>query len=53
MASSETLHVDGARWRRFCGVDEIYIYRVRDGRLVAATGVEDNVARMRRLGLPA
>ena len=38
MASSETLHVDGARWRRFCGVDEIYIYRVRGGRLVAATG---------------
>jgi hypothetical protein len=50
---------DLGRWRghrpsgrRFC-VDEIYIYRVRGGRLVAATGVEDNPARMRRLGLPA
>ena len=39
--------------RRFCDVDEIYIYRVRGGKLVAATGVEDNVARMRQLGLPA
>jgi predicted ester cyclase len=38
---------------RFWGVDEIYIYRVRGGRLVAATGVEDNPARMRQLGLPA
>ena len=48
------------RWRghqpsglRFRGVDEIYIYRVRGGRLVAATGVEDNPARMHQLGLPA
>jgi predicted ester cyclase len=39
--------------RRFCGVDETYIYRVRGGKLAAATGVEDNVAWMRRLGLPA
>ena len=38
---------------RFCDVDEIYIYRVRGGRLVAATGVEDNPARMRQLGLRA
>jgi predicted ester cyclase len=38
---------------RFWGVDEIYIYRVRGGRLVAATGVEDNPARMRQFGLPA
>jgi hypothetical protein len=34
-------------------VDEIYIYLVRGGKLAAATGVEDNVARMRLLGLPA
>jgi predicted ester cyclase len=39
--------------RRFCGVDEIYVYRMRGGRLAGAAGVEDNVARMRQLGLPA
>jgi len=39
--------------RRFSDVDEIYIYRVRGGKLAAATGVEDNSARMRQLGLPA
>jgi predicted ester cyclase len=39
--------------RRFRDVDEIYIYRVRGGKLAAATGVEDNPARMRQLGLPA
>ena len=39
--------------RRFCDVDEIYIYRVRGGKLAAATGVEDNPARMRQLGLQA
>ena len=37
--------------RRFQDVDEIYIFRVRDGKLVAAFGVEDNAARMRQLGL--
>jgi hypothetical protein len=32
-------------------VDEIYIFRVEDGRLAAATAVvEDNLARMRQLG---
>ena len=39
--------------RRFSDVDEIYIYRVRGGKLAAETGVEDNLARMRQLGLPA
>jgi predicted ester cyclase len=39
--------------RRFWGVDEIRIDRVRGGKLAAATGVEDNPARMRQLGLPA
>jgi len=38
--------------RRFCGVCEVYIYRVRGGKLAAAAGVEDNVARMRQFGLP-
>jgi predicted ester cyclase len=37
--------------RRFHDVDEIYIFRVRNGRLTGATGVEDNMARMRQLGL--
>jgi predicted ester cyclase len=37
--------------RRFQDVDEIYIFRVRDGRLTDATGVEDNLSRMRQLGL--
>ena len=39
--------------RRFCDVDEIYINRVRGGTLAGATGVEDNLARMRQLGLRA
>jgi predicted ester cyclase len=37
--------------RRFQDVDEIYIFRVSNGKLVAATGVEDNLSRMRQLGL--
>jgi predicted ester cyclase len=37
--------------RRFENVDEIYIFRVRDGRLSWAIGVEDNLTRMRQLGL--
>jgi RimJ/RimL family protein N-acetyltransferase/predicted ester cyclase len=36
---------------RFEGVDEIYIFRVRDGRLVSALGVEDNLTRLRQLGI--
>lgn len=37
--------------RRFEGVDEIYIFRVHDGKLAAATAVEDNLTRLRQLGL--
>ena len=37
--------------RRFQDVDEIYIFRVRNGKLTDATGVEYNLSRMRQLGL--
>jgi SnoaL-like polyketide cyclase len=38
--------------RRFKDIDEIYIFRVRDGRLDSAIAVvEDDLARMRQLGL--
>ena len=37
--------------RRFHDVDEIYIFRVNGGKLAGAFGVEDNVGRMRQLGL--
>jgi predicted ester cyclase len=38
--------------RRFEDVDEIYIFRVVDGKLAAATAVvEDNLTRLRQLGL--
>jgi len=38
--------------RRFADVDEIYIFRVRDGKLDSALAVvEDNLARLRQLGL--
>ena len=38
--------------RRFENVDEIYIFRVEDGKLSAATAVvEDNLTRMRQLGI--
>ncbi len=40
-----------ATGRRFEGVDEIYIFRVKDGKLSGAVGVEDNLARMRQLGI--
>jgi predicted ester cyclase len=36
--------------RRFEDVDEIYIFEIVDGRLHAATAVEDNLTRMRQLG---
>jgi hypothetical protein len=35
--------------RRFEDIDEIYIFRVHDGRLVSAIGVEDNLSRFRQL----
>jgi predicted ester cyclase len=37
--------------RRFERVDEIYIFGVRSGRLVSAVGVEDNLSRLRQLGI--
>ena len=38
--------------RRFEGIDEVYIFEVRDGRLSRAIAViEDNLSRMRQLGL--
>ena len=39
-----------ASGRRFQDVDEIYIFRVSNGKLSAATGVEDNLSRLRQLG---
>lgn len=40
-----------ATGRRFENVDEIYIFKLKDGRLVSALGVEDNLARLRQLGI--
>jgi predicted ester cyclase len=40
-----------ATGRRFEHVDEIYIFRVRGGKLVGAFGVEDNLTRLRQLGI--
>jgi predicted ester cyclase len=37
--------------RRFTDVDEIYIFQVSGGKLAGAFGVEDNLTRMRQLGL--
>lgn len=37
--------------RRFEHVDEVYIHRVRDGRITEAWGLEDNRSRERQLGL--
>ncbi len=40
-----------ATGRRFENVDEIYIFRVREGKLISAIGVEDNLNRLRQLGI--
>ncbi len=40
-----------ATGRRFERVDEIYIFRVVNGKLAGAVGVEDNVSRLRQLGI--
>ena len=37
--------------RRFEGVDDVYILTIRDGRLVSATAVEDNLTRAKQLGI--
>jgi predicted ester cyclase len=39
--------------RRFHHVDEVYFFRVTDGRIAEAWGIEDTLARLRQLGLPA
>jgi predicted ester cyclase len=40
-----------ATGRRFENVDEIYIFKLRDGKLVSGLGVEDNLTRLRQLGI--
>jgi predicted ester cyclase len=40
-----------ATGRRFENVDEIYIFKLRDGKLVSGLGVEDNLTRLRQLGM--
>jgi predicted ester cyclase len=40
-----------ATGRRFEQVNEIYVFGIREGKLVSAVGVEDNLTRMRQLGI--
>jgi predicted ester cyclase len=41
-----------ASGRRFEGIDEVYVFLVRDGKLASAVAiVEDNLTRMRQLGI--
>ena len=37
--------------RRFEAVDEVSIFRLREGKIVHAWGIEDNLARLEQLGL--
>ncbi len=37
--------------RSFTDIDELYLFRVREGRLTAALGLEDTPRRLRQLGL--
>jgi predicted ester cyclase len=37
--------------RRFESIDEVYIFRVAGGKLVSALGVDDNLTRLRQLGI--
>ncbi len=39
--------------RRFESVDEVYIFAIEHGKLVSALGVEDNLSRLRQLGILA
>jgi ketosteroid isomerase-like protein len=39
--------------RRFEDVDEVYFFRVKNGRIVAGWGLEDTLSRLQQLGLPA
>ena len=38
--------------KRFTDVDEIYIFRISNGRLAGFTAVEDNLTRLQQLGFP-
>jgi predicted ester cyclase len=38
--------------RRFEAVDEVSFYRIDDGRIVGTWGIEDNLSRLKQLGLP-
>jgi predicted ester cyclase len=40
-----------ATGKRFERVDEIYIFRIENGKLAGAIGVEDNLSRLRQLGI--
>jgi predicted ester cyclase len=40
-----------ATGRRFEKIDEVYIFRIRDGRIVDAWGIEDTYTRLKQLGL--
>ena len=40
-----------ATGRRFADVDEVYVFRLVEGRIVEAFGVEDNLSRIRQLRL--
>jgi len=40
-----------ATGRRFEHVDEIYIFQIENGKLAAAVAVEDNLSRLRQLGI--
>lgn len=40
-----------ATGRRFENIDEVYFFRFRDGKIVHAWGLEDNLTRMQQLGL--
>jgi predicted ester cyclase len=37
--------------RRFTDIAEVYIFRIADGRIVRAWGLEDTLSRLRQLGL--
>ena len=37
--------------RRFERIDEVYIFKLRDGRIVDAWGIEDTLARLEQLGI--
>lgn len=37
--------------RRFADIAEVYIYRIRKGRIVRAWGIEDTLGRLEQLGL--